>query len=175
MKNFFKKFVLLLALPLLSATKATPPPDTNAKVKSSYIMAFTKNIEWPGNYKEGSFVIGILGSSTLIDELNKMAETKKVGLQNIEIKAFNSAASVSKCHLLYVAPEMSSTLKDVLPKIKGQSTLLVTEKQGMTKFGSAINFVVQDNKLKFELNKSNAQKYNLAVGSSLLPFAILVD
>jgi hypothetical protein len=70
---------------------------------------------------------------------------------------------------------MSASLKDVLPKIKGQSTLLVTEKSGMTKFGAAINFVVQDNKLKFELNKSNAQKYNLAVGSSLLPFAILVD
>jgi hypothetical protein len=175
MKNFLKKFVLLLALPLLSATKATPPPDTNAKVKSSYIMAFTKNIEWPGNYKEGSFVIGVLGSSTLIDELNKMAETKKVGLQSIEVKTFTSPASISKCHLLYVAPEMSNSLKDVLAKIKGQSTLVVTEKSGMIKLGSAINFVVQDSKLKFELNKSNAQKYNLAVGSSLLPFAILVD
>jgi hypothetical protein len=175
MKNIIRKFLLLLLLPLLAATSATPPPDTNAKVKSSYIMAFTKNIEWPGSYKEGSFVIGVLGTSTLVEELNKMAATKKVGLQNIEIKTFNSASNVSKCHLLYVSPEMSTSLKDVLGKIKGQSTLVVTEKSGMTKQGAAINFVVQDNKLKFELNKSNAQKYNLAVGSSLLPFAILVD
>lgn len=175
MKNFLKKFVILLVLPLMSATTATPPSDTNAKVKSSYIMAFTKNIEWPGTYKEGSFVIGVLGSSGLVDELNRMAATKKVGLQNIEVKTFSSPTAVSKCHLLYVAPEMSNTLKDVLGKIKGQSTLLVTERTGMTKQGAAINFVVQDNKLKFELNKNNAQKYNLAVGSSLLPFAILVD
>lgn len=175
MKKIFQKFFLVLLLPLMAAAPATPPPDTNAKIKSSYLMNFTKYIEWPGNYKEGSFVIGVLGSSSLVDELNKMAATKKVGLQNIEVKNFSSPSAVSKCHVLYVTPEMSTSLRDVLGKIKGQSTLVVTEKSGMAKQGAAINFLVLDNKLKFELNKNNAEKHNLAVGSSLLPMAILVD
>lgn len=175
MKKFFKWVLLLLLTPLLSATNTTPPPDTNAKFKSSYIINFTKYIEWPGSYKDGTFVIGVIGNTPLLEELNKMATTKKVGLQNIEVKKFSAPSALTKCHVLYVASDMSGAMKDILGKIKGNSTLIVGEKSGMAKQGAAINFVVQDNKLKFELNKSNAEKYNLAVGSSLLPMAILVD
>ena len=35
--------------------------EANAKIKAIYIYNFTKYIEWPDSYKEGSFVIGFIG------------------------------------------------------------------------------------------------------------------
>jgi hypothetical protein len=71
--------------------------------------------------------------------------------------------------------ENSAMLPDVLKKMKGKSTLIVTEKLGLAKQGSAINFIIENNKQRFELNKSNIEKYNLKVSSTLEALAIKVE
>ena len=63
----------------------------------------------------------------------------------------------------------------VIAKVKGKSTLVVTDKSGMAKQGASINFVSIDNKQKFELNKSNLAKMDLKVSSSLVQLAIVVE
>jgi hypothetical protein len=149
--------------------------DTPSKIKATFIYNFTKYIEWPASYKQGNFIIGVIGNTTLIKDLNKMAVLKKAGNQPFEIKSFPSISSITKCHLLFVSSDNSVNLKEISQKIKNYSTLLVSEKPGCAKQGAAINFVIQDNKQKFELNKNNAEKYNLKIGSSLAGLAILVE
>ena len=104
-----------------------------------------------------------------------MAATKKAGAQPFEIQSFPTIASISKCHLLFVAADNASNIKEISNKLKAFSTLIVAEKPGCAKQGAAINFVIHDNKQKFELNKANAEKYNLKIGSSLAGLAILVE
>jgi hypothetical protein len=59
--------------------------------------------------------------------------------------------------------------------VKSKSTLIVTDKAGMAKKGAAINFIYADNKQKFELNKSNIEKYDLKVSQSLVKLSIEVE
>lgn len=162
---------------LFSSSKTTYDRtiDTNAKIKAMFIYNFTKYIEWPQNYKQGNFVIGVLGNSSIFIELSNMASAKKAGTQSFEIKNFTSPASVSKCHMLIVASDITTGFSDALSKIKNNSTLIITEKAGLAKQGAAINFVVQNNKQAFELNKANAEKYDLKVSSNLLALAIVVE
>lgn len=140
-----------------------------------FIYNFTKYFEWPPSYKEGNFVIGILGNSPLLLELNKMAAVKKAGSQPFEIKTFPNVSSISNCHMLIVAPDVTTPLPEIIAKIKKNSTLLITEKQGFAKQGAAINFVVQNNKPAFELNKANVEKQEIKVSKDLLSLAILVE
>jgi hypothetical protein len=63
----------------------------------------------------------------------------------------------------------------VLKKIKGMSTLVVTEKAGLARKGSVINFINVENKQKFELNKTNANKNGLVVSSNLMSLGIAID
>lgn len=150
--------------------------DTNAKIKAVFLYNFTKYIEWPPPYKEGNFVIGVFGTnSALLAELNRMASQKMAGAQKIEVRNLPSADGAAKCHIVYLQPDKGSELSDVMSKIKGKSTLIITEKPGLARQGAAINFVVQENKTKFELNKGNAEKYDLKVSSNLLSLAIVVD
>ena len=82
---------------------------------------------------------------------------------------------LAKSNILYIAPDVTISLGDVVSKLKGKSTLLVTEKSGYAKQGAAINFVVMENKQKFELNKTNAEKYSLKVSAALENLAIPVQ
>ncbi len=174
-------FILVLCLTALvtllssfSDNRNNQNVDTNAKMKSYFIYGFTKNIEWPQGYKEGNFIIGILGNSNLSSELNTMASTYKAGNQSFEIKKFSSTASIEKCHMLIIAPDQPGDFQEILSKIRNSSTLLITEKAGLAKQGSIINFVVQNNKQGFELNRSIAEKYDLKVSSSLSTLAVNV-
>lgn len=171
-----KLLIIFVALFSMSADMRLQQEDTNAKIKAVFLYNFTKYIEWPPAYKEGNFVIGVLGTNaTLMAELNKLASAKMAGTQKFEIRNLTSFEGSTKCHILYIQPDKGGDLAEVVSKVKGKSTLIVTEKPGLARQGSAINFVVQDNKTKFELNKANAEKYNLKVSSNLSSLAIVIE
>ena len=149
--------------------------DTNAKIKAIFIYNFTKYFDWPAEYKKGEFVIAVYGSTTLLPELRKMAAVQSVGSQKIVVTNPTSTGLIAKCHIMYVAPDMSSRIGEVISKTKTYSTLLITDQNGLAKKGAAINFIIINNKQKFELNAANAKKYNLKVSSRLYPLAKVVE
>ena len=170
-----KRILGILLIGVLGLAAGPGNYDTNAKIKAIYIYNFTKYIEWPKEYRETAFVIGVLGDSPLYTELEKMSSSKQVFGQKIEVKKFTSASSLEKCHILYIPSGTKDPFSSVAAKMKPYSTLLVTDTPGMAAKGSAINFVVMQNRQKFELNESNAVKYNLKVSNSLEALAILVN
>lgn len=150
--------------------------DTNAKIKAVFIYNFTKYIEWPAADQVGEFKIGILGENPpLFTELDKMSKVKKVANRSFSIKTYSSINEVDKPHILYIPEDSTEMLQAAVKKLNGKSTLIVTEKAGLAKQGSAINFVIVGNRQKFELNKANVSKHNLKVASALENLALLVN
>lgn len=149
--------------------------DTNAKLKALFVYNFTKYIEWPADYKSGNFVIGVLGDSPLTTELEKMAQTKKAVNQPIEVKKFSSVSDIGRCHMLILPTTEGAKISDAASRVKGNSTLIIGESSGLAQRGAAINFVVRENKQKFELNKTTIEAHKLKVSSNLLALAIVVN
>jgi len=176
-----RKLTVLLVLLMLIISAFGPDMqgskvDTNAKIKAVFIYNFTRYIEWPTDYQSGEFTIGILGENeALVQELTKMSKVKKVSNQSFSIRTYSSLSDINNPHILYIPDNNTSTLTNVVTKLTGKSTLIVTEKPGMAKQGSAINFVVEGNRQKFELNKSNVERHNLKVASALEKLAVLVN
>lgn len=165
---------ILISILIISSGYKVGGIDTNSKMKAIFIMNFTKLIEWPAQYREGNFVVGVVGESPLYTELVKMSKTKKVANQSLQIKRFKNPNEITKCHIVYVSKEISSDLTSVVSKVKSSSTLIITEKQGLVDKGAGINFIVKDNRQKFELNKGNVEKYKLKVSSNLEALAYTV-
>jgi len=150
---------------LLSASAFGQYEQAVAHTKVIFIYNFTKLIEWPTDYHQGDFVIGVLNANaTLLGELNKL---KTSGSQKLVIKNYKSVDEIDKCNILFVPETSNNLLAEVVKKLHGSSTLLVTDSEGDGKKGAAINFIWKDNKQAFELNKANAEKNHLNVSSSL--------
>jgi hypothetical protein len=169
-----KKIVVILISLLILSSGFKIGVDTNSKMKAIFIMNFTKLIEWPVSYREGNFVVGVIGDSPLYTELTKMAKTKKVANQSLEIKKFPAVQDIKKCHILFVSENKSQHITSVVKKVKPNSTLIITSKQGLVDRGSGINFIVKNNRQKFELNKKNVESYSLKVSSNLEALAFTV-
>lgn len=149
--------------------------DTSAIIKSSYIYNFAKLIDWPDDKKRGNFIIGVMGGSSMYQQLVTKYNGKTIGSQPIEIRKISSTQNFSVCHVLFVDHDHNSVLDEVVPKINNESTLLITHKKGGLSIGAAINFVVVEDNLKFELSVSNAEKQGLFVGSTLKSLALHVE
>jgi hypothetical protein len=145
------------------------------QLHSVFIYSFTRYVQWPDDYTQGDFEIMVLGDSPILTELKKLAETKKVGDRPIKITRLNTAAEIKKCNILFLPVERSSQLSEVLAKVGTNSTLVVTEQAGLATKGSAINFVIRDGRLGFELNQGVMNKQKLKASSELTRLAIIIN
>ena len=97
----------------------------------------------------------------LITELNKLAKSKKVGNQDIEIRNSPSFEPGVQSHIIYFLPDLLKTVSEAAARNKNKGALVVAETPGACRSGASINFVVIDNKLKFEYSKSTAVRAGL--------------
>lgn len=168
------KGALLLASVIILWGAINPVKAQDYKFHSLFIYNFTKYIEWPESYKSGDFVIGVLGKSDIIENLQKMAEIKTVGSQKIQVQLVEDVSAAPKCHMFFIPQGQSGKLEDALAAFGGKPTLLISERAGLGKKGSGINFILEQGKWRFELNKSAIESSSLKVSGELVKLGKLI-
>jgi hypothetical protein len=143
-------------------------------VHANIIYHFTKYINWPDDKKTGEFVIGVVGDTPLYDELKNFTSNRSVSGQPIVVKKFSANATAYKCHILFVADDVSGSVKRIASSTADTPTLLVTESEGLSRKGACINFVLVDDHLKLEINKTNIERRSLDIASELLNLGMIV-
>jgi hypothetical protein len=172
--NKIKQFFVSLVAVVLVANYSFAQDRPMYEVHSMMVYNFIKYIEWPSDAKVGEFVIGVIGDNDVYNTLEKWYGGKDKMGQKIVIKKFNSAAEVNKCHLVYVASNKSNDFENLKNQLNGSSTLIVTDKKGLAEKGSGINFRMEGNKLKFEMNQNSIESAKLKVSGQLTSMAILI-
>lgn len=142
------------------------------KMHTLYMYSFSKYIIWPDQESKEDFKIGIVGESPIVAPLQKMASLKKVNNQIIKILTFGSVDEIQDCNILFLPLNQSTNLAQAKESIGDRSILLVTEKDGLGSKGSAINFVIKDKRLMFEINNDAINKANLEVAAELKKYAV---
>lgn len=170
-----KKRRMLIFTVLLICVSSVSVKAQNEKFKALFLYNFIKNIEWPSAYQQGDLTIGVLGNNPIAKELETIASTQKAGSQSMKVVVFSSAENVSNCHLLYVSPNKSSQIPQLITKLGSNSTLIVSDSKGAIQQGSAINFILDGDKLKFEICKQHIEQKGLKVSISLLNLGIQVN
>jgi len=160
------KKTLVTIIALLFASVAYMQ-TTIPKAQTLFIYNFSRLIEWPANYRSGPFVIGVLGAVEITNELELYTKGKKVGTQDINIVRYKTAKDITTCHILFIPFDKTKQMPEILGTLNGKSTLIITEKNGALEDGSAINFVINEDKLKFELKTENATKLGIKFSSKL--------
>jgi hypothetical protein len=139
-----------------------------------FVYSFTRYIQWPDGLNQGDFEILVLGDSPVTEELNTMAQTKRVGDRPIKVSKINSITDLKKCHILFIPSAQSDKLAEVLQRVATKPILVMTEQAGLGGLGSCVNFITKDGKLAFELNQSALSKQNLKASMELTRIAIML-
>jgi hypothetical protein len=147
----------------------------NERFKSLFVYNFAKNIEWPVNYREGDFVITVLGNSSIYNELQQNVKGKRTGNQTIRVTHAANISSIGKCNMLYIPVQQSNLINAAEKQLSGTPTVIITEKNGMIRLGADINIIQSDGKLQFEIDQKRLENKHLLAAKTLLNLGITHD
>ncbi|OFY83079.1 MAG: hypothetical protein A3F72_18985 [Bacteroidetes bacterium RIFCSPLOWO2_12_FULL_35_15] len=133
--------------------------------KAVFIYNFTKYIEWPIEYNGIDFIIGVLGDEQALRQLQEFMSLKKVAGKKITVEKFSKNG---KYNLVYITSLSNSSFEDIKNRFKKHKTLLVTDKETP---GSHISFSIEQDKIKYTLNKTAIEKVGLKVGQELIHYS----
>jgi hypothetical protein len=163
--------LLIIGLMLLISNSAFSQIE---KFQATYIYSFLSYIEWPASYRTGDFKIGVLGNNPIIAELYKITKNKKMYSQTIKVAPFATVNDIKDCHILFIPPAQSANIEKAINKLSNKSTLIITAIQNGISKGAAINFIITNGKLNFEIKPNNAKSRNIKISSSLSKLATKV-
>lgn len=168
------KYILFQILIMLNYSFALTQTEAEEyNLKAAFIYNFTNFIEWETTSPGEPFIIGIIGPSLINEPLAEIARTKTVNNKKIIIRKFNTPEEITFCNILFVSQKASFSLNAILSKTATKKILVISEKSGYAMQGTCINFVVINDKLKFETNLNAINASGLKVSSQLLKLAIL--
>jgi hypothetical protein len=149
-------------------------------IKTGFIYNFAKLVEWPASAFASPgqpIVIGVLGNDRFAETLEHVVDGKKIELHPFLIKRLKGLQDfkVCVCHILFIASAESSQAEEIIQLLKNSSVLTIAETPGFTKQGGIINFVLEDSKVRFEVNVDAARQANLNISSRLLSLAKIVQ
>ena len=170
----FKNFLLVVLICSFAGAATAQNEEQEANLKAAFIYNFIKYIDW-GKYDHGNdFVIGVAGDSPITESLNEISNQNTVNNKRIAVKTLYSASDIGDCDILFIPKESRFSLNYLLERA-GPGVLTISEQAGFAERGTAINFVIINNRLKFEANLKAISSAGLKAGSQLLKLAIIVD
>jgi hypothetical protein len=78
------------------------------------------------------------------------------------------------CHIVFVSNSEKAIIDQIVSRATSSPVLTIGDTEGYFNSGIGINFIVKDNKIRFEINNSSIMKSGLKVSSELLDLAISV-
>ena len=157
------------------AARADEAPEY--QVKAAFLYNFAKFVEWPADalpQDSSPFVIGVLGDDPFGANLDKTVEGKALGEHKIVAKRFKKLEDVQTCHILFVCRSEKDKLSKIVERLGKANTLVVGDTDQLLQRGGAINFTLEDKKVRFEINADAAERADLKVSSKLMQLATKV-
>jgi hypothetical protein len=163
---------LLLMLPILIAPLwGADQQALEYRVKAAFLLNFTKFIDWPVSDPPATdtpFAICISGDDPFGAVLDQIVEGETVGNRKIVVRRLHGE-SPRACSLLYV----SGNQKDVSQILKGigPGVLTVGEGDSFLDEGGMIAFIIENRRVRFNIDQAAARKSGLRLSSRLLSVA----
>jgi len=171
------KIILLFIILLIGNYSFYTPAQTDEEysLKAAFIYRFTDYIEWANNNLGTDFTIAVLGQSNIISPLNEIAKGRKIKNRNINIKVCQDVNNIGDCDILFIPKDYQANIETITAKINNQPVLIIAEQKDASLQGADINFIVSENKLKFEINLKAALRAGFKISSQLLQHAVLIN
>jgi hypothetical protein len=161
----------------LPKLQAQHPKATEYEVKATYLYNFTRFVEWPAQGSPGqgdSFAICVLGENPFGPALQAAVAQETIGGKNIVAKQILATQDAANCRVLFISSSEDKRLKQILGSLGTASILTVSDLPKFAERGGMVQFVLEGNKVRFEVNPVTAERAGLTLSSELLKVAVNV-
>lgn len=163
--------ILLFQAPSRGATVGRQASEY--EVKAAFLLNFIKFIEWPEDKaaSERPFQICILGDDPFGPALDQIVEGEQVHGRKLAVRRIREFSR--SCEVLYVG----KSEQDIAPLLAGlpRGVLTVGETDDFLRRNGIIAFVIENRRVRFDIDARAAARVGLRISSKLLNVARAVE
>jgi hypothetical protein len=144
-------------------------------VKAAFLYKFASFVDWPTPLSGGaatSFDICVVGDDPLEGLLRRTVSGERIAGHPFALRHLDVATRDSGCEIMFIKGSAAQSLAQGLAVVEGSPVLTVTARaEGETPVG-IINFVIRQNRVRFEIDQTAAERSGLRISSKLLSLAV---
>ena len=165
---------LLICLAAASLRGQSQPTEDD--VKAAYLFNFSHFVRYPAPDPSAAktFDICLIGRNDIVPTLQSVVQNETVNGQPVRILQLDRAADARPCAIAYMGSSEASRIEKDLAALEGSDALTVSDVPRFTDRGGMIQFVLQNNRVRFTVNRSSAERARLTLSSELLKVALAV-
>lgn len=168
--------ILLLLFPS-AFNLAAQPAEYN--IKAVFLERFTRFIDWPENTEindpDKPFIIGVIGDNPFGSILEEVYANQKIKNKKVEIIYINDINRISGCQMLFISGSKENELNNILSYTRNKPIITVGDTRNFAESGVLINFFLEKNHIRFEINESAVKKTGLIMSYHLLKAAKIIN
>jgi hypothetical protein len=141
-------------------------------VKAAFLYNFTKFVAWPNPTPATEpFRLCVVGDDALRRSLEGTIEGETVDGRALQSLAPRTPEEARACHLLFVGDASGDRASRLLAAVRDAPVLTVSDTADFARRGGGIEFVRENNRLRFDVNVPGAERAGIKVSSRLLKVA----
>jgi hypothetical protein len=172
----FVAFALLWVFLASSSIQSQQKPS-DYQVKAAYLYNFGRFVEWPvmvAATKGDSFTVCILGEDPFGSTLDATLAGEAIGGKHVVPKRISTPQESPGCQILFLSAAEAGRLNKVMEGLDKEAILTVSDIPQFLQRGGMIQFVMDGNRVRFEVNLAATQRVGLTLSSELLKVATAV-
>ncbi|MEA2705979.1 MAG: hypothetical protein QOH22_767 [Gemmatimonadaceae bacterium] len=142
-----------------------------SEVKAMFVYNFLKFVEWPMDLSAGlkdPFVVLIIGEGATADAAEHFLESKTIGARPLVVGRTQWNQSLAGARAVFVLERDPRKLRHILDAAATAGVLSIGEGEAFTTRGGVITLLVEDRKVRFDVDTTAAQNARLRISSKLL-------
>jgi hypothetical protein len=170
-------FTFSFALACSAALFAQSKGPTEYEIKAAFLYNFAKFVEWPPSaFSDPKQPMGVcvFGRDPFGRALEDALYGKSIGNHPVVLGRARQVPDLAGCQVIFVSGAESPRLVEIVGGLRGHNALLVGESEGFASAGGAIQFVLDQNRVRFAINPDAANRAGLKISSKLLALATIV-
>jgi hypothetical protein len=147
------------------------------QVKAAFLYNFAKFVTWPPESFQTSkdpIVVCILGPNPFGGALEQAVQGKVVEGRKLLVLQISDGKQASSCQILFVSSSERKRGRSIIVELKSSGILTVGETEGFADQGGVVNFKLNGNRVRLEVNIDAAEEQKLRISSKLLSLAQIV-
>lgn len=149
-------------------------PSSEYQVKAAFLFHFAQFVEWPEEtFKEANSPLTYctIGDDPFHGSLDAALSGKTIGARSFQVLHVKQPQEINGCRVLFIGAAEKKLLPAILAGVKGNSVLTIGESEHFVQEGGMIGFLLEENKIRFEINLEAAERARLKISSRLLALA----
>lgn len=162
--------LLLLGIAPYGSIPGAEPED---ELKSAIVLSILRYSEFPRAVPDNTLTVLVFGRPSFAQVLRRVAEGKTVNGRQIRVHDVKLGETARACQIYYVAADKSGAIKAALAEAQALGALSIGESDRFLDYGGAVNLLLIDGRMSFEVNMSVLDESGIEISSKLLRFGVV--